>query len=373
LKRKVIKYFKGDIVIWIVILIISIFSLLAVYSASGTLAYKYQGGDTSYYFFKHTFFLIFGLCITYIIHLMPYRYFWGISPFILYLSFPLLILTLFLGENINQASRWLTLPIIGLSFQTSDLAKFALIIYVARFLSKRKDNRKINKNEFFSIIIPIFFITFLILPANFSTAIILFINVLILLFIGRVRTSYILSSLFVLLIAFIFFVFIAMQFPKIFRVETWEKRIENYLSEDSKTNYQVEQSKIAIATGGFFGKFPGNSTQRNFLPHPYSDFIYAIILEEYGLFGGIIILFLYLFLFFRTGIIVKESTRTFPSFLSMGLTISLVFQALSNMAVAVNLIPVTGQPLPFISMGGTSLLFTSVAFGIILRLSRIKK
>ncbi len=347
-----------------------LFSLLSVYSASGTLAYKYQGGNTSYYFLRHFFFVFLGLIIIYITHLLPHRYYWGLSPLLLILSIPLLLATLVLGESINHASRWLTLPIIGISFQTSDLAKFALIMYVARFLSQRQKTIKDFKTSFIPIILPIFLITLLILPANFSTASILFGTCLILLFIGRIRVMYIFGAIATILVAFSIFILIAMQFPDTFRVKTWEKRIENYISDDRKNNYQVEQSKIAIATGGILGKFPGNSTQRNFLPHPYSDFIYAIIIEEYGLLGGILILALYLFLFFRAGIIVKESRRTFPAFLAMGLTISLVFQALTNMAVAVNLIPVTGQPLPFISMGGTSLLFTSVAFGIIIGVSR---
>ncbi len=364
------KYFKGDGVIWGILFILFIFSLLAVYSSTGTLAYKYQGGNTSFYLFRHVKFLILGFLVTYITHKIPYRYFSLLSQLLFIVSILLLIFTLFMGVTKNEATRWLTLPGIGINFQTSDFAKLALLMFVARLLSKSQDSEEELKNVFKPIIISIIVICGLILPANFSTAALLFVTAWFLMFIGRIQAKYLFGSIAIVVVFFFFFLSIAINMPSKGRIGTWKKRIENFINEDSRTNYQAEQAKIAIVTGGIFGKGPGNSTQRNFLPHPYSDFIYAIIIEEYGLIGGIFILILYLILLYRTGVIVKKSLRTFSAFLSIGLTISLVFQALINMAVAVNLIPVTGQPLPFVSMGGTSILFTSVAFGIILSVSQ---
>ena len=372
MKNVLARYFKGDMVIWGVIATLSIFSILAVYSSTGTLAFKYQDGNTLYYLMRHGFLLLVGLAIILITHRIPFKVYSRISQLLLFISIPLLAWTLIKGTSLNEASRWLTLPGTGLSFQTSDLAKFALIIYIAHFLAKNQKKIKDFKTGFRSIMFWILIVCGLILPANLSTAVILFATSLILLFLGRVQIKYILYVIGIGIAAVAIFVIIAINLPdnKQGRVETWKNRIENFFGGENQENFQVEQSKIAIASGGFFGKGPGNSSQRNFLPHPYSDFIFAIIIEEYGLFGAIILILLYLIIFFRAGIIVKKSSSAFAAFLAMGLTLSLVFQAFINMAVAVNLFPVTGQTMPLVSMGGTSIIFTGAAFGIILSVSQ---
>ncbi len=371
LKEILSKYFKGDRVIWGVVFALSVFSLLAVYSSTGTLAYKYQGGNTAYYIVKHFVLLAAGLSIIYITHLIPYKYYSRLSQLFLYLSIFLLAVTLVMGTSLNQASRWLTLPGLGFTIQTSDFAKLALIMYIARVLSLRQNKIDDFNGVFVSLILPVVVVCGLIMPANLSTALILFTASFLLMFVGRVKVKYLLgiSGVGVLVIALII-AGVIITGSNTGRIGTWQNRITSYVNGEGGDNYQVEQSKIAIATGGIFGKGPGNSTQRNFLPHPYSDFIYAIIIEEYGFFGGLIVLFLYLFLLYRAGVIVRKSRRSFAAFLAFGLTISLVFQAMINMGVAVHLFPVTGQTLPLVSMGGSSILFTGVAFGIILSVSR---
>jgi cell division protein FtsW len=368
----IFKYIKGDRSIWMVVLFLALTSILAVYSSIVTLAYKHHDGNTIYYLFRHGMFLLVGFGIIYFIHRIKYTYFSRISQLALYISIPLLLLTLIMGANINDASRWLVIPVINQSFQTSDLAKLALIMYVARILSIKQEDIKDFKTGFLPVILPIFIVCGLILPANFSTAAVLFTSCLVLMFIGRVNIKYIFGVIGTGIVAMIFVLLIANVFPNVFpRANTWVKRIENFSNQDSKSNYQVEQSKIAIASGGLTGNGPGNSKQRNFLPHPYSDFIYAIIIEEYGIvFGGLGILFLYMVLLYRSIKVVIKCPRTFGSLLVIGIAFSLVFQALINMAVAVNLMPVTGQPLPLVSMGGTSIWFTCIAIGIILSVSR---
>jgi len=363
------KYFKGDTIIWMVIIFLSLISLLAVYSSTGTLAYRYQQGNTAHYVIKHGFYLVLGITIIFAVHQIPYKYFSRLSQLFIYLAVPLLLVTLVMGTSLNQASRWLTLPGVGLTFQTSDFAKLALMMYLARVLSQKQNEIKQYNSGFLPLIIPVIIICLLILPANFSTAVLLFATSMVLMFVGRVKFRYLLAFNGIALLLLGLFLVVALSVQKEGRIETWKNRIENYASGDSEGNYQVEQSKIAIATGGVLGKGPGKSTQRNFLPHPYSDFIYAIIIEEYGLIGGLVVMILYMYLLFRTGIIVRKSNRTFPAFLSMGLTMLLVFQAMTNMAVAVNILPVTGQTLPLVSMGGTSVMFTCVALGIILSTS----
>ncbi len=361
---------KGDKVIWMVVIILTMFSLLAVYSSTGTLAYRYQKGNTEYYLLKHFVILLFGLALMYVSHLVKYSYYSRISQVAMIVSVPLLLFTLFTGTNINEASRWLTLPGINLTFQSSDLAKLALIIYVARLLSKKQEQIKDFKSAFVPIVLPVLAVCGLILPANFSTAALLFVTCTVLMFIGRVNLKYIAAMYGIGILVFGIFVVVLMNAPEQGRLGTWKKRIESFKGGDSKDNYQVEQGKIAIATGGVFGKFPGNSTQRNFLPHPYSDFIFAIVIEEYGLLGGLVIVMMYLILLFRGIRIVSKSPGTFGAFLTMGVCFSLVFQAFINMAVAVNLLPVTGQPLPMVSMGGTSIWFTGIAIGMMLSVSR---
>lgn len=372
MKEAVAKLFRGDAVIWGVIALLSIVSILAVYSSTGTLAFKYQDGNTLYYLSRHGGLLFLGLVIIFVTHRIPFNFYLKISKLLLYISIPLLVWTLIKGTNLNEASRWMTLPGTGISFQTSDFAKFALILYIARFLAQNQGNIKDFKTGFRSIMVWILIVCGLILPANFSTAAMLFGTSLILLFLGRVQIKYILSVIGIGVAGLAIFILIAINLPeeKQGRIGTWKKRIENFVSGQSEENFQVEQSKIAIATGGLFGKGPGNSTQRNFLPHPYSDFIFAIIIEEYGIFIPFGIVFLYILLFYRAGVIVRKSSSAFAAFLSMGLALSLIFQAFINMAVAVNLFPVTGQTMPLVSMGGTSIIFTSAAFGIILSVSQ---
>jgi cell division protein FtsW len=363
-------YVKGDRVIWLVVILLSLFSVLAVYSSTGTLAYRYQAGNTEYYLFKHFIILVAGFLIMYLAHLVRYTYYSRIAQLGLLVAIPLLIFTLLSGTNINEASRWLTLPIVNLSFQTSDFAKLALLLFVARILSKKQENIKDFKSAFVPIILPIMIVCGLILPSNFSTAAVLFATCMFLMFIGRINLKYIAVLLGAGLLLLSIFVTIMLQMEDTGRVGTWKKRIENFATGDDEGNYQTQQAKIAVATGGLFGKGPGNSSQRNFLPHPYSDFIFAIVIEEYGMFGAVIIVFLYIVLFYRAIIIVKKNPRAFATLLAIGCSFSLVFQAMINMAVAVNLFPVTGQPLPLVSMGGTSIWFTSIAIGIILSISR---
>lgn len=365
------KYFKGDPVIWVVILMLSIFSLLAVYSATGSLAYRYQGGNTSYYILKHATILIMGLVITYVTHLIPYKYFSRISQMLLYIAVPLLLVTLVYGVTRNQAHRWLTVPGMSLTFQTSDIAKLAIVMYTARILSRKQENINDFKGAFKPIITPLLLVCALVLPANLSTSMLIFATVFILMFIGRVNIKYLAGMVAIIIILLGSFIAVALSNDWEGRIGTWKNRIESYIgAEEDADNYQVTQAKIAIVSGGLVNLRPGKSMQRNFLPHPYSDFIYAIIIEEYGLAGGIIVLSLYFYLLFRAAVLVKKSPRSFPAFLAIGLAIMITFQAIINMAVVANLLPVTGQPLPMISMGGSSLLFTCVALGVIQSVSR---
>ncbi|MEO8150547.1 MAG: FtsW/RodA/SpoVE family cell cycle protein [Bacteroidia bacterium] len=363
-------YFKGDRVIWLIVFILSIFSLLAVYSSTGTLAYRYQSGNTEYYMFKHFVILLLGLAIMYGAHLVKYTFYAKLSRIALVIVIPLLILTLVSGTNLNEASRWLTLPGIGLSFQTSDFAKLGLLLYVSRMLSLKQDNIKDFKSAFVPIMLPVLVVCGLILPANFSTAAVLFACSLCLMFIGRINFKYIAGLVGIGVVCFGLFIGIAKLTGYTGRIDTWMHRIENFKSGDSDGNYQTEQAKIAIATGGALGKGPGNSTQRNFLPHPYSDMIFAIICEEYGLWGAFVVIGLYVLLLYRTVVLIKQSPKAFATLFAAGCSFGLVFQAMINMAVATNLFPVTGQPLPMLSMGGTSIWFTSLSLGILLSVSR---
>lgn len=368
--NKILNRIKGDKVIWMVVIFLSLVSLLLVYSSTGALAYKRQGGNTEYYFIRHFIILVLGLVIMFGAHLIKYTIYARFANFLVIISIPILGYTLFKGAEINEANRWLVIPIVNLSFQSSDLGKLALIIFLARFLTVRQDTIKDFKKGFLPVIIFIGLICGLILPANFSTAAFLFFTCVILLYIGRVSMKHLFQMLGLAITILSVFLVILLNSSEQGRFGTWKKRIENFRSNDPEVNYQSNQSKIAIASSYPIGKGPGNSTQRNFLPHPYSDFIFAIIIEEYGLIGGFLVLLAYLILLFRAVRIATKSPGTFGAFLSLGLTLLIVFQALINMAVAVNLLPVTGQPLPLVSMGGTSLWFTSIAFGIILSVSK---
>ena len=367
---------QGDFVIWIIVFILSVFSLLAVYSSTGTMAYKYQSGNTEYYLMKHLFLMCFGLAMLYLCHKIPYKYYSRVSQVMLWISVPLLIFTYIAGSNINQAHRWITLPVVNLSFQTSDFAKIALIMYTARMLSKKQDVITDFRKGTLPIILPAILICGLIAPANLSTAAVLFATCLLIMFIGRMNIKHL------LLIVFGGLIFVSVTIFSLHklgeatgkhfgRVDTWWNRVANFTGEGSQDEYfQSEQAKIAVATGGLFGKGPGNSVEKNYLPNPYSDFIFAIIIEEYGSIGGMLLIFLYLLLLYRSIRIVIASPKAFGALLAVGLCFSLVLQALVNMGVAVHLFPVTGLTLPLVSMGGTSLWFTSIAFGIILSVSR---
>jgi cell division protein FtsW len=362
---------KGDKVIWTIVVFLSLVSLLAVYSATGSLAYREQGGHTEYYLFKQLSVLVMGLLIIYFAHRVNYTVYSRAAQIGFIISIPLLIYTLAFGSNLNEASRWIRLPVINLTFQTSDVAKLAIFMYVSRQLSKRQHVITDFKKGFLPIIIPVGIVCVLIMPANMSTALLLGASCMLLCFIGRVPVKYLLS----MIGAGVGLILLMFVFAKItgikMRTETWAKRIEHFTNnEDSETPYQVQQANIAIAGGGLLGKGPGNSTQRNFLPHAYSDYIYATIIEEYGIFGAFLILMAYMLLLLRSIRIFRQCPYAFGAFLAVGLSVTLVIQALTNMAVNVGLFPVTGVTLPLVSMGGSSVIFTSFAIGIILSVSR---
>jgi cell division protein FtsW len=366
---KIRRYIKGDRVIWIVVMILLVISLLSVYSSTGSLAYQHRSGNTFFYLFRQLKFILLGLLIIFFVHLVPYKVFSRVSVFALYLAIPLLLLTLLIGTNINEATRWLQIPGTGLTIQPSDFAKIALVMFMAKILSVNQNNIKDFKGVFGKIALAIVVTCALILPANFSTAAILFLTAFSLMFVGRIPIRYMALMIFAGALALSLFIGVALMLDNEGRIATWKNRIESFMDGEGD-NYQADQAKVAIVQGGFFGKGPGNSTQRNLLPHPYSDFIYAIIIEEYGsLIGGVLVLALYLWLFFRAGLIIRRSRSTYGAFLAFGLSMGLVLQAFVNMAVAVGLVPVTGQTLPLVSMGGSSIFFTSMATGMILSVS----
>lgn len=370
---KLFNYLKGDKVIWAIMFLLSLLSLLVVYSAVVTLAHKFKQGNTEWYLFKHFLLIASGFGLAYLFHKIKYTAFSKVSQIGFILSIPLLVYTLLKGVSAGDASRWIEIPGTRLTFQSSDVAKLMLLIYCARILALKGKELVDFKSVFKYLLIPIGLVCVLILPANFSTAAILFINCLLLMFIGGIQLKILLKILSICLVAAMLFfswIWISPETIPGGRGLTWKSRIDNFSKGDSKSNYQSEQAKIAIASGGIIGKGPGNSTQRAFLPQASSDFIYAIIIEEYGLMIGFLLLFLYMILLYRGIKILRDNDKPFGGLVAIGLSSSLVFQALINMAVAVNLFPVTGQPLPLLSMGGTSILFTMIALGIILSVSR---
>ncbi len=365
------KYIKGDKVIWMVIILLSVISLLAVYSSSQSLAISRQGGSTVYFLVKQTIILLLGLFIIIVTHHIPYRYFSKLSQLFFFMAIPLLLVTLLTGRDVHAARRWLDVPGTGFTIQPSDFAKIALIMYMARMLSQKQDRLDKLRETYLPLLGAVLAICVLIVPANFSTAAILLVTSMILMFVGRIPVRFLFLTL--AGAALVFFLFL--QGLKYLHVEgragTWRNRIENFRNseDESVNNFQVNRAKVAIVNGGIFGRGPGNSIQKEKLPQANSDFIYAIIIEEYGLIGGLVVIALYLWLLFRAGLIVRRSSRTFAALVAIGLCLIIVFQAMVNMAVAVNLVPVTGQPLPFISSGGSSILFTSVALGVVLSVS----
>src|SRR6478736_5688929 len=359
------KNLQGDRVIWAVVFTLSMISILVVYSSIGTLAYKRTVSPESY-LFKHTFMVFLGLAAMWVAHKIDYRYYSKISRFALWLSVPLLIYTFFNGTTINDAARWITIPIINTSFQPSDFASLALIINLASMLSKRQQNIDDIKES----LIPMLFwcgsICGLIALSNFSSAVLLFATCMLIMFIGRVPVKY----LAMLVLVGLLMGGIGLKMGT--RWETTKSRIMSFV-DGSELPFQAKHGRIAVATGGIVGKGPGNSDQRNILPHPYSDFVYAIVVEEYGMIGGVTVLILYLILLHRGMKAAYNSERAFGGLLSAGLSFDLVCQAMVNMGVVVGLGPITGQPLPLISMGGTAMVFTGLSVGIILSVSKGEK
>ncbi len=366
---------KGDRLIWAIAALLAIFSFLPVYSAASNLAYLSGDGDTFNYFIKHFVHLFLGFAIMYGVHKIPYRYFRGLSMIMIPVVLVLLIITMFqsnASENLTNAKRWISVPFVGFTFQPSTLASVILMIYVARYLSKIKDKQVSFNESILPLWLPVFLVLALILPANFSTAAIMFTMVMALTFLGGYPIKYLGLILITGVASFAIFILIARAFPDAMpnRVDTWVNRVENFNNkEDTEANYQIEKAKIAIASGRISGLGPGKSKQKNFLPQSSSDFIYAIIVEEYGLIGGLILMILYLMLLFRIVIVSHKADTIFGKLLVIGVGLPIVFQALINMAVAVELFPVTGQTLPLISSGGTSIWMTCLAIGIILSVS----
>ena len=348
--------------------LLALFSVVIGYSATGSLAYKYYKGDTSGFLLKQVGILFLGFILTYVCYLLhPKRYSKAAASLFL-LCIPLLVYTLAMGTNINDARRWITLPFVNLTFQTSDFAKIVLILYLAKVLSV-KDYIKDFNSAFGPIIIPTIIICGLIAPADLSTAALLFLTTMLMMFIGRVDVKYIILLIMCGIVVFAALFILGEFFPDYVRSETWTERVrEFWFNEDG--GYQIQQAKMAIAGGELLGIGPGNSIARNYLPSAHADFIFAIICEEYGLLGGLTILSLYLLLLFRVARLVTVSSKGFEAMLALGLTLSIVIQALANVAVSVHLIPVTGLTLPMVSYGGTSLVFTCISFGIILSVSK---
>jgi cell division protein FtsW len=382
---------RGDKYIWGIVVLLSLISILVVYSATGTLAYKMYKGNTNVYLFKQVSFSLVGLLLIYFLHRINYTIFSKVATILFLLSIPLLLYTLFFGARINDGSRWIKLPIINMTIQSSDLAKLALFMYISRLLSKKQGTIKDFKKGFIPVVIPVLIICALIMPANLSNALLTGATALLLMFIGRVSLKHIFMTIGVALIPVAIIVMVAMmtydgtqktetaiktgvaEKAKTFgRFGTWVKRVQDFMyAKDSETPYQVQQAKIAIANGDILvGLGPGNSRQRNFLPQAYNDFIYSIIIEEYGLLGGAFMIFIYLVFLFRCIRIFRRCPYAFGAFLALGLSFTLVIQAVANMAVNVNLVPVTGVTLPLVSMGGSSFLFTCGAIGIILSVAR---
>ena len=365
---------RGDKTIWAIIAALAIFSFLPVYSASTNLVYVAGKGSTLGYLMKHAILLILGFAIVYTTHRIPYRYFSGLSVLMLPVVVLLLVYTLTQGTVIGgaNASRWISIPFIGIGFQTSTLAAVILMIYVARYLARNKEKEIKFKESLLYMWLPVGFVLALILPANFSTTAITFVMVMLLAYLGGYPFKYLASILGVGILCFALFILTAKAFPDAMRnsrISTWSNRIENFASGESEDNYQAEKAKIAIASGEIYGKGPGKSVQKNFLPQSSSDFIYAIIGEEFGLIGAILIIIFFLGLLFRIVIIATKSVTIFGTLLCLGVGLPIIFQAMINMGVAVGLFPVTGQPLPLISTGGTSIWMTCFAIGIVLSVS----
>ncbi len=354
---------KGDPIIWGIVVALSVISILLVYSATGTLAYKYREGNTEHYLFRHGMLIILSLFAMWGAHKIDYRYYSRLSRFALWLSVPLLIFAWQFGTNLNDANRWITIPLINKTFQPSDLAQLALIAHLAAMLSKKQ----LSIDDFKETLIPMLMwvgvICGLIAMTNMSTAALLFFTCMVIFFIGRVPMKYLAMLVLVGALAGV----VAFSIGQ--RGATVVSRVQDFIS-PNEIPYQAQQSFIAIAKGGMFGSGPGQSETKDFLPHPYSDFIYSILIEEYGMIGGIVVILLYLSLLYRGMKTATYANKAFGGLLSAGLSIALVMQAMIHICVSVGLLPITGLTLPLVSMGGTSLLFTGLSLGIILSVSR---
>lgn len=360
---------KGDRTIWTIFVILSMFSILIVYSATESLAWKDRGGDTGYYLIKQFGLVLVGMLVVYLFHWMHYMKFSKWSPILLVLSPILLVYTLFFGKEINEAYRWLEVPFTGLTVQTSDFAKIALILYVARVISSKQEVIKDFWKGFIPVIAPIVIVCGCIAPADLSTALLLFVTCMVMMFIGRVDWKVLVGLFFTGIVAFSMLILVSQFYPNFARVSTWTERIHEFVN-SADGGYQIQQAKIAIADGGLVGQGPGRSIQKNYLPSAHSDFIFATIIEEYGLIGACAVVGLYILFFVRVVKLVTLSPKAFGSMLAIGLSLLIIIQALMNLGVAVHLLPVTGLTLPLVSLGGTSLLFTCVSVGMILSVSR---
>ena len=374
LMRKIVEKIKGDKIIWTIVSLLAVFSFLPVYSASSNF-----GNDLIFSnMIKHVAIVFIGMLIMYATHLIPYRYFKGLSIIGLPVIIILLLLTALQGNLIDgaNASRWIKLPVVGLSFQPSSMAIVILMVYTASYLSKNYSQEIKFSKSILPLWLPISIIILLILPSNFSTAAMIFLMILTLIFIGRYPIKYLIGIIFSGIFFLTFFILLAKSYPEMMpnRIDTWTNRIENYLgSQGGQANYQIIRAKSAIANGSVFGVGAGKSSMKNLLPQSTSDFIYAIITEEYGTIGAISILLLYTWLLFRFIIVSYKSETIFGQLLALGVGLPIIFQAYINMGVAVQLLPVTGQPLPLISTGGTSIWMTFMAVGIVLSVSVNKK
>ena len=369
-----VDHIRGDRMIWAIVALLAIFSFLPVYSAASNLAYTGGNGQTFGYFIKHFVHLFLGFSIIYAIHKIPYRYFRGLSMVMFPVVFILLIVTLLQGTTIAgaNASRWIRIPFVGFTFQPSTLAALVLMVYVARYLSKTFHETITFKSSMLHLWLPVFIVLALILPANFSTAAIIFSMITILVFLGGYPLQYLAAVVGMGIFGLLLFVLVAKAFPEAMpnRVDTWTSRVANFLdNKDTAEDYQIEKAKIAIATGSVYGLGPGKSVQKNFLPQSSSDFIFAIIIEEYGLIGGVFLILLYSLLLFRIVVVAQKADSIFGKLTTIGVGLPIIFQALINMGVAVELFPVTDQTLPLISSGGTSIWVTCLALGIILSVS----
>lgn len=369
--NKALKYFNGDRALWVIVFLLGLFSFLPVYSASSNIAFRFGDGHVISMLFKHAAYMGLGLALMYLVHRVNYKYFAPLSLLVMPLIAALLLFTLLNGHEVANASRWVKIPIVNVTFQPSALASIVLLTYLARYMAKYGDNLERFRDSWLKLLLPIAVVCGLILPANFSTAAIIFALSMIVIFVGGYPIKYMMRIFGLGIAGLGLFILLVMAFPNISnRTDTWKSRIESFWSGEAEANYQAEHAQMAIANGSLLGKGPGNSSQKNFLSQSESDFIYAIINEEFGLVGGFLVLMAYVWLLLRVIRISMKAQDKFGRLMSLGIGIGVSFQTFINMGVAVNLLPVTGQPLPFISSGGSSLWMTCIALGMLQSVAR---